>query len=176
MHKIDKNIFTKPPQVDDWKLIRVGVVSLLLSMIFTGLVILILESGKRYDLLQLNWIKDINFQIITIRVGILYSMMLSILMFIYIFMNYNIIEKDLIKRISIAMIYLYLVSLANLIIEYIELGYAVGRFIKILEYICFIIIPCFLYFILKVFSIINERLFNAKDYHSGYINYLIRIS
>ncbi|WP_179632136.1 GGDEF domain-containing protein [Clostridium peptidivorans] len=136
--------------------------NMLLSMGFIGVLLYLLLVGRSNHFLGLDWAEEINYELIIIRASIANILQLTLLFMKRICQTHKNLKKNFMLN-SIAIVtYLYLMTLASLIIKFFNISALINKIIIFLNVIGFFIMLYYIYIILRTFELLHTRLENEE--------------
>lgn len=158
----DKVLFKKVCIAENKNLIITLVFNILLSLAFIGLLLHLLLVGKTNHFLGLNWAEKINYELIIIRASIANILQLTLLFMKRIFQTRKNLKKHFMANSIVIVTYLYLITLASLIIKFFNINVLINKIIILLNVIGFFIMLYYVYIILRTFELLHARLENEE--------------
>lgn len=158
----NKVLFKKICIPEDRELIITLAFNILLSVGFIGLLLYLLAIGRRTRFLGLNWIEKIDYELIITKASIANILQLALLFMKRIFQTHKNLKKDFMANSIITITYLYLITLASLIIKFFNINILISNLIITLTIIGFFIMLYYVYIILRTFELLHASLENEK--------------
>lgn len=158
----DKVLFRKICISENKNLIITLVSNILLSLGFISLLLYLLLIGRANHFLTLNWAEKLNYELIIIRASIANILQITLLFMKRIFQTRKNLKKHFMANSIVIVTYLYLITLASLIIKFFNINVLINKIIIFLNVIGFFIMLYYVYVILRTFELLHARLENEE--------------
>lgn len=158
----DEVLFKKICISKNRSLIMTLVFNILLSIGFIGILLHLLAIGKSNHFLGLNWIEKVNYELIITKASIVNILQLTLLFMKRIFQTRKNLKKEFMANSIVTVTYLYLMTLASLIVKFFNIGILINNIMILLNVIGFFIMLYYVYIILRTFELLHMRLENEE--------------